>query len=63
MRINIELDEQLMKQALQLSKLRTKKDVIQVALTEYVASLKRKQILALRQKDTWEGDLNDMRNL
>ena len=63
MRTNIELDEQLIKQALQISNLKTKKDVVQEALKQYVASLKRKRILALRQKDTWEGDLDQMRNL
>ncbi|MEH6304948.1 type II toxin-antitoxin system VapB family antitoxin [Olivibacter sp. CPCC 100613] len=63
MRTNIELDENLIQQALQISKLRTKKDVVHEALKQYIASLKRKSIIALRKKDTWEGDLDQMRNL
>lgn len=61
MRTNIELDDKLVEQALEISNLRTKKDVVNEALKQYVASLKRKQILVLREEDTWEGDLDDMR--
>jgi len=63
MRTNIELDDQLVKQALQISKLRTKKDVVHEALKQYVASLKRKQLLSLRGKGTWEGDLEQLRSI
>ncbi|MFD2965077.1 MULTISPECIES: type II toxin-antitoxin system VapB family antitoxin [Olivibacter] len=63
MRTNIELDENLIQQALQISKLRTKKEVVHEALKQYIASLKRKSIIALRKKGTWEGDLDQMRNL
>ncbi|WP_262249524.1 type II toxin-antitoxin system VapB family antitoxin [Parapedobacter soli] len=63
MRTNIELDDQLVKQALQISKLRTKKDVVHEALKQYVASLKRKKLLSLRGTDTWEGDLEQMRSV
>ncbi|MGV3761233.1 type II toxin-antitoxin system VapB family antitoxin [Parapedobacter sp.] len=63
MRTNIELDDQLVKQALQISKLRTKKDVVHEALKQYVATLKRKQLLSLRGKGTWEGDLEQLRSI
>ena len=63
MRTNIELDDQLMKEALQISHLKTKKDVVHEALKQYVVSLNRKRILNLRQKDTWNGDLDQMRSL
>jgi len=63
MRTNIELDDQLVKQALQISNLKTKKDVVHEALKQYVASLKRKKLLSLRGKGTWEGDLEQMRGL
>ena len=63
MRTNIELDDQLIKQALQISRLKTKKDVVHEALKQYIASLKRKQILSLREENTWEGDLDQMRNI
>jgi len=63
MRTNIELDDTLVKQALQISNLRTKKDVVHEALKQYVASLKRKQLLLLREKGIWEGDLKQMREV
>jgi len=57
MRTHIELDDQLVKQALQISHLKTKKEVVHEALKQYVASLKRKELLSLRGKNTWEGEL------
>ncbi|GAA4798335.1 type II toxin-antitoxin system VapB family antitoxin [Olivibacter ginsenosidimutans] len=63
MRTNIELDENLIKQALQISKLRTKKDVVHEALKQYIISMQRKHILSLRKQGTWEGDLDQMRSL
>jgi len=41
MRTNIELDDDLVEQALKISKLKTKKDVVNEALKQYVASLKK----------------------
>ncbi len=63
MRTNIELDEQLIKQAMQIGHLKTKKDVVHEALKHYVVSLKRKNILSLRAENTWEGDLDQMRSI
>lgn len=63
MRTNIELDDQLVRQALQISNLKTKKDVVHEALKQYIAFLKRKKLLSLRGKNTWEGDLDQMRSL
>lgn len=63
MRTNIELDDQLVKQALQISKLRTKREVVHEALKQYVATLKRKELLSLRGKGTWEGDLEQLRSI
>ena len=50
MRTNIVIDDALMKEALVLSKLRTKRDVVHKALEEYVLDLKRKQLGDLRGK-------------
>jgi len=44
MRTNIELDDVLVKQAIKLSKLKTKREVVQEALKSYVASMKKKGI-------------------
>ncbi|MEX2565104.1 MAG: type II toxin-antitoxin system VapB family antitoxin [Cyclobacteriaceae bacterium] len=63
MRTNIELDDELVQQALKISKLKTKKDIVHEALKQYVASLKKKQLLSLRENDTWIGDLRQMREI
>lgn len=63
MRTNIELDDDLVEQALRISKWKTKKDVVNEALKQYVASLKNKQLLSLREKETWTGDLRQMREI
>lgn len=62
MRTNIEIDVTLMDQALKLSQLKTKKEVVHQALEHYVKRLKRLKMLALRGKVEWEGDLNEMRH-
>ncbi|WP_162340288.1 type II toxin-antitoxin system VapB family antitoxin [Cyclobacterium salsum] len=63
MRTNIELDDELVREALKISKLKTKKDVVHEALKQFVASLKKKQLLSIREKDTWVGDLGQMREV
>jgi Arc/MetJ family transcription regulator len=63
MRTNIELDDRLVQQAIKLSNLKTKKDVIREALKNYVAWMKRKELLSLRGRVTWEGNLKEMRSL
>ncbi len=63
MRTNIELDDVLVRQAIKLSKLRTKKEVVQEALKNYVAWLKKKELLNLRGRVTWEGSLKEMRSI
>lgn len=63
MRTNIELDESLITQALNISGLKTKKDIVNEALRQYIAALKRRKILDVRGEDTWLGNLQDMRGL
>lgn len=63
MRTNIELDDKLVKQAMELSKLKTKKDAIHEALRSYVAHMKRREMLDLKGNVTWEGDLKEMRSI
>lgn len=63
MRTNIEIDPGLMEQALQLSHLRTKKEVVHQALEHYVRRLRRLKMLSLQGKVKWEGDLNEMRGI
>jgi len=61
MRTNIVLDEQLVKEGLRLTKLKTKKDLVNLALKELIERRKRKKILKLEGKVKWEGSLDEMR--
>ena len=61
MRTNIELDDDLVSQGLQISGLRTKKELVNTALREFVRRSDQRKILELRGKIQWEGDLNLMR--
>jgi Arc/MetJ family transcription regulator len=63
MRTNIELDDVLVKQATKLSKLKTKREVVQEALKSYIASMKRRELLNLKGRVSWEGNLKEMRSL
>jgi Arc/MetJ family transcription regulator len=60
-RTNIVLDEGLVEEVKSLTSLKTKKDVVDLALNELLKQLKRKKLLALRHKDLWEGDLAENR--
>ena len=61
MRTNIEIDNTLISKALEISKLPTKKSVINMLLREYVKKNKQKEILKFRSSGLWEGDLDEMR--
>ena len=61
MRTNIVLNEQLVKEAMKLSHSRTKKEVVELALENFVAYLKRQNMKGLFGKVKWEGDLKKMR--
>jgi len=63
MRTNIDLDDKLVQQAIKLSKLSTKKDVIHEALKNYVAHMKKREMLDLKGQVIWEGNLKEMRSI
>jgi Arc/MetJ family transcription regulator len=63
MRTNIELDDALVSHALKLSKLKTKREVVQEALKSYVAYMKKKELLTLKGRVIWEGNIKEMRSL
>lgn len=60
-RTNIELDDRILKEAIKLTHLHTKKDVVNYALEELVKKMRRKKILELEGKVKWEGNLSEMR--
>ena len=61
MRTNIELDDTLVKRAMDLTQLTTKKAVINKALEELIKSNTRKKMLKYIDSGVWEGNLKVMR--
>jgi len=61
LRTNIELDEKLVAEAMKLTNLKTKKELVNYALDELVRKIKRKKILDLEGRVEWTGDLSEMR--
>jgi len=61
MRTNIEIDDELMNKAIKFSKLKTKKEIINDALNEYVKYQMRLKLLSLQGKVKWIGNLDKMR--
>ena len=62
MRTNIHLNEKLVGRAMKLSHARSKREVIEWALGNYVKYLQRLKMLGMFGKVEWEGDLNEMRS-
>lgn len=61
MRTHVELDDSLLEQVIRLGGFPTKKAAINAALAELSRALKRRQLLELRGKIRWQGDLDQLR--
>lgn len=61
MRTNIVLDEDLVREAQELTALPTKKAVVDEALRTLIRLKKQEKILSLRGKIHWRGDLHSSR--
>jgi len=61
MRTNVELDDILVKRAMELTKISTKKALLNKALEELVKSGIRREMLKYMDSDIWEGNLEEMR--
>lgn len=61
LRTNIELNEKLVNEAMKLTHIRTKKELVNYAIEELVHKIKRKKILDIEGKVEWTGDLSEMR--
>lgn len=61
MRTNIEIDDQLMQQAMRSTGARTKKAVVEAALRLLVKTHAQTGIRQFRGKVQWHGDLNESR--
>ena len=56
-RINIDLNDKLIKEAMKILSFRTKKEVVNFALRELLKRLKRKGILKFMGSGCWEENL------
>ena len=60
-RTNTELDERLVRRGLRIFNCKSKRELVRLALKELLRSAKRKEILELRGKVKWKGDLDELR--
>jgi len=61
MRTNIVIDDDLMKQVMKLTGLRTKREAVELGLKALLKLRKQEGIRKYRGRLDWEGDLDDMR--
>jgi len=61
MRTNIEIDDEVLREAQRLLGTRTKRETVDMALRELVARHRRIGVLNLRGRVRWEGDLEESR--
>lgn len=60
-RTNINLDDKLVRKGLKMTGLRTKRELVDLALRELVRKEDQKSILSLEGTMHWEGDLDELR--
>ncbi|WP_157270163.1 type II toxin-antitoxin system VapB family antitoxin [Azohydromonas aeria] len=61
MRTNIEIDDQLMEEALRLSGAKTKREAVEQGLRALVRLRRQEELRQLRGQLDWQGDLERMR--
>ena len=62
MRTNIVLDDELLERAQCLTGIKSKRELIQKALQTLIQLLEQTEMLSLRGKINWEGDLDTLRD-
>jgi len=60
-RTQVLLDKEILEQALQITHLKNKRELLDYALRELIRHEKQKKLLDLKGTICWEGDLNAMR--
>jgi len=61
MRTNIEIEDELIREALRVSGLKTKRAAVEAGLRALIRLNKRRRILDLAGKVQWEGNLDESR--
>ena len=62
MRTNIDIDQELLRQASEIAGTRTKRATVEYALQELIRRKRRQAILAMRGTVEWQGDLEETRH-
>lgn len=62
MKTAVEADEELLKQAQALTEISSRQELVDLALKTLIQAQRRRQMLQLRGKVQWEGDLEAMRS-
>ncbi len=60
-RTNINLDDGLVQKGMKITGLRTKRELVDLALRELVRNEDQKSILSLEGRIRWKGNLDDVR--
>lgn len=63
MRTNIEINDDLMNEIQERTQIKTKKEVVDQALREFLRKIKLRELAELRGKITWDGNLEEMRKI
>jgi len=61
MRTTLNLDDEALQAAMKFAEGRTKTEVVNEALRKFVRAKRRRQLLELRGKIEWEGDIDALR--
>lgn len=61
MRMTLNIDDEALEAAMRLSNGRTKAEVVNEALRRFAAAKHRRELLDLRGKVEWEGNIDDLR--
>jgi Arc/MetJ family transcription regulator len=63
MRTNIDIDDKLLEDVMERSKAKTKREAVEMALITYRRILAQRDLLELKGKVKWEGNLDEMRSI
>ena len=62
MRTNVVIDEELMKETLKATGLKTKREAVELGLKTLLRLSRQESVRRLRGKIRWEGNLDEMRS-
>ncbi|MCZ8215338.1 MAG: type II toxin-antitoxin system VapB family antitoxin [Cyclobacteriaceae bacterium] len=62
MRTNIDIDDDLLADVMERSEAKTKKEAVEMALQLFRRMLAQRDLLELRGKVKWDGDLDELRD-